>query len=223
MSIQHWPEAERPRERLLAQGPAALSDAELIAILLRQGTRGVDAVSLARRLLQSSGGIHSLLVQSSVWFTAQPGLGQASYAQLQAACELGRRFLTPPSRLSTPITHPHTTREILRGWLTGYEREAFACLFLDNRHRLISREVLFLGTLNAATVHPREIVKRALSYNAAAVILAHNHPSGIAEPSAADRAITREIANALTLIEVRLLDHFVVGDDIISFAERGLL
>lgn len=223
MSIQHWPEAERPRERLLAQGPAALSDAELIAILLRQGTRGTDAVSLARRLLQSSGSIHALLTQSSAWFTAQPGLGFAGYAQLQAACELGRRFLAPPSRLSTPITHPHATRELLRGWLTGYERETFACLFLDNRHRIIAREVLFLGTINAATVHPREIVKRALTHNAAAVILAHNHPSGVAEPSAADRAITREIGNALTLIDVRLLDHFVVGDDIVSFAERGLL
>lgn len=222
-TIKQWPAGERPRERLLAQGPAALSDAELLAIFLRSGTRQRDAVSLARDVLRNAGGVRGLFQQPLRWFTAQHGLGPARYALLQAAGELVRRQLASDGALSQPLTSPAQTRDFLRIWLRPLQREVFACLFLDNRHRVIARELMFLGSINSATVHPREVVRRALDHNAAAVILAHNHPSGVAEPSSADRAITRELAQALALIEVRVLDHFVVGDEVVSFAERGLL
>ncbi|MCP5143245.1 MAG: DNA repair protein RadC [Gammaproteobacteria bacterium] len=223
MSIKHWPLHERPRERLLACGAAALSDAELLAILIRSGTRGRDAVAMAREVLTVAGGLTGLLQRPLDWHKNQSGLGLSSFAALQAANELMRRQLGEVREPGAAFVSPQSTRTYLRAWLGVMQREVFACLFLDNRHRLLAREILFLGSINSATVHPREVVKRALGHNAAAVILAHNHPSGVAEPSAADRAITRELVQALALVEVRVLDHFVVGDEVTSFAERGLL
>jgi DNA repair protein RadC len=223
MSIKDWPTAERPRERLLESGAEALSDAELLAIFLRSGTRGRDAVTLARDALLRAGGLRALCSQPLAWFKDQHGFGVLAFVQLKAATELVRRCLAPVTAGSSPLTSPAETYRFLRTWLGHQQREVFACLFLDNRHRVLAREILFAGSINCATVHPREVVKRALGHNAAAVILAHNHPSGISEPSSADRAITRELKDALALVEVRLLDHLVVGEDVVSFAERGLL
>jgi len=224
MAISDWPEAERPREKLLARGPQALSDAELLAIFLRTGTAGKTAVDLARELLTRFGGLRPLLTADVDTMCDAPGLGPAKYAQLAAALEMGRRHLGEKLTRGTALESTADTRRYLESRLRDLPYEVFCCLFLDNRHRVLAFEELFRGTLNGTAVYPREIVKRALSHNAAAVILVHNHPSGVAEPSRADETLTDRLKEALTLVDVRLLDHLVVGDgEMVSFSERGLL
>lgn len=224
MSILDWPVAERPRERLLAQGPEALSDAELLAIFLRTGCRGLSAVDLARDLLNRFGGLRDLLSCDFDTFIDTPGLGPAKYTQLKAVMEIARRHLRSELDRDTALSNPIATRAYLKAWLRDQPHEVFAGVFLDNCHRVIATEALFNGTIDGTSVHPREVVRRCLSLNAAAVIFAHNHPSGVAEPSAADRHITRRLRGALALIDVRVIDHFVIGDgEEVSFAERGWL
>lgn len=224
MSITSWPSSERPREKLLQRGTAALSDAELLAIFLRTGVTGKSAVDLARELLAHYNGLRGLLEADQHSLCRHKGLGESKYVHLQAGLELGRRYLAATLERNDVLTSPADTRNFLRARLRGYPHEVFACLFLDNRHRIISFDELFTGTIDSASVHPREVVRRALKHNAAAVILAHNHPSGIAEPSRSDEAITRRLSEALALIDVRVLDHLVIGDsEAVSFAERGLL
>jgi DNA repair protein RadC len=224
VTIRDWPAGERPREKLLARGPGALSDAELLAIFLRTGAHGKTAVDLARELLQAWGGLRPLLEAERRPFCAMHGLGEAKYAQLQAVLEMARRHLQEQLQRETALDNPDTTRRYLLSRLRHHQHEVFACLFLDNRHRIICFEELFHGTIDGASVHPREVVKRALYHNAAAVILAHNHPSGIAEPSRADIQITRRLVEALALVDIRVLDHLVIGDaEGVSLAERGQL
>jgi DNA repair protein RadC len=224
MAISDWPEAERPREKLLSLGPQALSDAELLAIFLRTGIAGCNAVELARRLMHEYGGLRKLLEADRNRFCATKGLGNAKYAQLQAVLELARRHLAENLMRSDALKNPTETRRYLTARLRDYPYEVFACLFLDTRHRVISYEELFRGTIDGASVHPREVVRRALQHNAAAVILAHNHPSGVAEPSEADRRITARLKDALALVDIRVLDHVVIGDQLAtSLAERGLI
>ncbi len=224
MTIKDWPAYERPRERLLACGPAALTDAELLALLLRRGVAGRDAVTFARELLQTTRGLRRLLELPFATFTALRGLGPARYAELHAALELSRRYLREGLARSGAIGGPDGAKEYLLAQFKSLQREVFGCLFLDTRHQLIAFEILFYGTLDATTVHPREVLKRVLELNAAAVILAHNHPSGIAEPSAADRVLTQRLREALALIDVKVLDHIVAGDRAaVSFADRGWL
>lgn len=224
MAITDWPAEERPREKLIQRGASALSDAELLAIFLRTGVRGVTAVDLARQLLAQFGGLRELLQADLTGFTRHAGLGAAKYAQLQAVLEMGRRHLWQRLERGEPLTSPAATRQYLSARLRDYAFEVFACLFLDNRHRVLAFEELFRGTIDGASVYPREVVRRALYHNAAAVILAHNHPSGVAEPSRSDQHLTDRLRDALLLIDVRVLDHFVVGDgEPVSFAERGLL
>ncbi len=224
MAITDWPLAERPREKLLEQGAEALSDAELLAIFLRTGIAGTDAVSLARQLLQHFGGLKPLLAASQTEFCQARGLGEAKYVQLQAVLELSRRFLQQQLQRETVFSEPELVRKYLSHLLSHEQREVFMVLYLDNQHRMICAEPLFQGTIDASPVYPRIVVQRALKHNAAAVILAHNHPSGVAEPSRADRAITERLTQAMALVDIRVLDHFVVGDaEVVSFAERGWL
>ncbi|MGH8529417.1 MAG: RadC family protein [Nevskiales bacterium] len=224
MSIRDWPPGERPREKLLEKGAAALSDAELLAIFLRTGVAGQSAVDLARSLLQQFGGLRQLLEADREQFSAVKGLGTAKFAQLQAVLEMAQRHLLAQLARSDALKHPAAVRDYLQSRLRHLPHESFACLYLDNQHQVIGFEELFRGTLSGASVYPREVVKSALKHNAAAVILAHNHPSGIAEPSAADRQLTRQLQDALALVEIRVLDHFVIGDGpAVSFAERGWL
>lgn len=224
MAITDWPLAERPREKLLVQGPEALSDAELLAIFLRVGIAGMDAVTLARQLLQHFGGLKPLLAASQTEFCQARGLGEAKYVQLQAVLELSRRFLQQQLQRDTVFSEPELVRKYLSHLLSHEQREVFMVLYLDNQHRMICAEPLFQGTIDASPVYPRIVVQRALKHNAAAVILAHNHPSGVAEPSRADRAITERLTQAMALVDIRILDHFVVGDaEVVSFAERGWL
>lgn len=222
MSIAHWPQAERPREKLLLRGPAALSDAELLAIFLRTGCAGKSAVDLARELLSEFGGLRPLLEASQSEFCRGQGLGSAKYAQLQAVLEMARRHLSASLEAGDSLTSPDLVRRYLSAQLRHRTHEVFAVLFLDNQNRLRAFDELFQGTIDGASVYPREVVKRALAHNAAAVILAHNHPSGVAEPSQSDRRITQRLQQALDLVGVRVLDHMVVGDgEVVSFAERG--
>ncbi len=224
MAITDWPADERPREKLIARGPGALSDAELLAIFLRTGVAGKTALDLARELLMDFGGLRALLEAGPDRVCRRRGLGRAKYVLLQASLELGRRYLAERLSRVDILINPQATRDYLMARLRNHPQEVFACLFLDNRHRVISFDEMFFGTINGASVHPREVVRRAMSHNAAAVILAHNHPSGIAEPSQADERITRRLKDALELVDVRTLDHFVIGDgEAVSFAERGLL
>jgi DNA repair protein RadC len=224
MAIRDWPSEERPREKLLDKGAGALSDAELLAILLRTGIAGHSAVDLAREILTSFRSLRRLIAADRARFCAHPGLGPARYAELQAAAEISRRQLAESLRAGPSMASPRATGEFLRAKLRDLEHEVFCCLFLDNRHRLIQFEELFRGTIDGASVHPREIVKLALQRNCAAVIIAHNHPSGIAEPSRADELITQRVKEALALVDIRLLDHIIVGDGAsVSLAERGLL
>ena len=224
MAISDWPLQERPRERLLAQGPAALADAELLAILLRTGVKGMSAVDLARQLLGRFGSISALLQSGPAGFGALPGLGSAKLAQLKAALELARRALKEEMSSRDALTSPRAVRDYLRLALAGREHEVFVVLLLDAQHRVIACEELFRGTLTQTSVYPREVVKCALGQNAAAVIFAHNHPSGIAEPSHADEILTRSLKSALALVDIQVLDHFIVaGSRTMSFAERGLL
>jgi len=224
MAITDWPAGERPREKLLAQGASALSDAELLAIFLRTGTPGKSALDLARELIERFGGLRPLLAAGQKEFCSAPGLGNAKYAQLQAVLEMAHRCLGEELARSDVLTSPDQTRRYLGLRLQSYPYEVFGCLFLDNRHRVLAFEELFRGTIDGASVHPREVVRRALHHNAAALILAHNHPSGVAEPSRADEQITRRLAESLALIDVRVLDHVVIGQgESVSMAERGLL
>lgn len=224
MAISDWPAAERPREKLLQRGPASLSDAELLAIFLRTGVAGKSAIDLARELLGHFGGLRPLLEAEQQTFCRAKGLGEAKYVQLQACLELSRRHLLSTLQRGDALTSPADTRRFLSARLRHRHQEVFACLFLDNRHRVLEFEELFFGTVDGASVHPREVVRRCIAHNAAAVILAHNHPSGVAEPSRADEQITGRLRQALELVDVRLLDHMVVGDsEIISLAERGLI
>ena len=224
MSIKNWPASERPREKLLDNGASALSDAELLAIFLRHGTRGRTAVDVARELLTVFGSLGGILSAGPEQFCAHPGMGPGRYVQIKAVLELAQRHMREKLERSDALTSSELTREYLRARMRDYQREVFTCLYLDNQHRVVALEELFHGTIDGAAVYPREVVKRCLHNNAAAVIFAHNHPSGIAEPSQADIAITRRLTQALNTIDVRVLDHMVVGDsEVVSFAERGLL
>lgn len=223
MAIRDWPEGERPREKLLMLGADRLSDAELLAVFLRTGVAGSSAVDLARALIQRFGGLRGLLAADRASFGAARGLGDAKYAQLQAVVELSRRHLAEGLQRGDALADPAHTARYLQARLRDEARELFGLLLLDNRHRVLAFEVLSRGTIDAAAVYPREVVKTALAHNAAAVILAHNHPSGVAEPSAADRDLTERLVTALRSVEIRVLDHFVVGEECVSFAERGWL
>ena len=225
MPITDWPDAERPREKLIAKGPQFLSDAELLAIFLRTGIKGKTAVDLARDLLKDFGSLQALLESDFKRFEKSKGLGMAKYAQLQAVLEMAKRHLRESLQRGDALTSPDLTRQFLTTQIRGYQHEVFACLLLDNQHRVIGFQELFRGTIDSASVYPREVVKSALAFNAAAVIFAHNHPSGVAEPSEADRMITQRLKQALNLIDIRVLDHFIIGDGdtAYSFAENGLL
>jgi DNA repair protein RadC len=226
MAIRDWPAAERPRERLAEQGAAALSDAELLAIFLRVGVRGKSAVDLARDLLASfDGDLASLAAASTKELSRLPGIGPAKAAQLAATLELARRALAGSLKVKDALASPQAVRDWLRLSLGNLQHEAFVALWLDAQNRLIASEELFRGTLTQTSVYPREVIKRALAHNAGAVILAHNHPSGLAEPSRADEVLTSSLKQALDLIDVKLLDHFIVAGSAepLSFAERGLI
>lgn len=224
MSIRDWPEGERPREKLLQRGPQALSDAELLAIFLRTGVAGKSAVDLARELVARFGGLRGLLRADQTQFCAAKGLGEAKYVQLQAVLEIARRHLGEALAEPQGLRDPGQAKAFLRARLRDLDHEAFAALFLDTQHRVLAFEVLARGTLNSASVYPREVVKSALRHNAGALIFAHNHPSGVAEPSQADRALTTRLKDALGLVDIRVLDHFVIGEgEPVSFAERGWL
>ncbi|HVW63903.1 MAG TPA: DNA repair protein RadC [Nitrosospira sp.] len=224
MGISDWPESERPREKLLKNGSRNLSDSELLAIFLRTGMSGKSAVDLARELLQRFGGLTGMFAADQSDFCQVPGMGPAKYAQLQAVLELARRALEEELKNSDILSSPKSVREYLRLSLQGKQHEVFVGIFLDAQNRIIAAEELSKGTLTQASVYPREIVKRALHHNAAAMIFAHNHPSGLAEPSQADEVLTRSLKQSLALVDVKVLDHFVVGSDsAMSFAERGLI
>ncbi|MCX8017294.1 MAG: DNA repair protein RadC [Rhodocyclaceae bacterium] len=225
MAISDWPDDERPRERLFKLGPAALSDAELLAIFLRVGVKGASAVDLARTLLGRFGSLNRLFAATPAELTRVKGIGAAKAAQLAATLELARRGLAESLRERPVFSHPAAVRDWLRLKLAPLQHEVFIALWLDAHHRLIADEELARGTLTQTSVYPREVVKRALAANAAAVILAHNHPSGLAEPSSADKLLTHSLKNALALIDVRLADHFVVAGHAppLSFAECGWL
>ncbi|MBS0372374.1 MAG: DNA repair protein RadC [Proteobacteria bacterium] len=224
MAITDWPADERPRERLLAHGATALSDAELLALFLRVGIRGKSAVDLARELLKHFGGLSALCSASASAFSAIPGMGPAKYAQLQAVLELSRRALGEEMAHRDVLDSPTAVRDWLRLKLGQLPHEVFMILLLDAQNRVMGSEELFRGTLTQTSVYPREVVKLVLQRNAAAVILAHNHPSGVSEPSQADQALTRSLSRALSLVDVRVLDHFIVAGNTppLSFAERGL-
>jgi DNA repair protein RadC len=224
MSIKHWPACDRPREKLLAQGASHLSDTELLAIFLRTGCAGKSAVDLARELLTRFGSLRALLDAQQSEFCSAHGLGLAKYAQLQAVMEISRRHMAEQLTREHVFSSVNQVRHFLTAQLRHKAHEVFAALFLDNQHRLLLYKELFQGTIDGASVYPREVVKQVLKINAAAVIFAHNHPSGVAEPSQADRHITQQLRDALALVEVRVLDHFVVGEgEVTSFAERGWL
>lgn len=224
MRIKDWPEGERPREKLLRLGASKLSDAELLALIIRAGSKGCSALDIARALLVQFGNLSLILSASEEEFCRSAGLGRVSYVQLQAMLELSQRHMFEQLEERDALTSSELTRQYLRARLSHYEHEVFACLYLDNQHRVVKLEELFSGTIDGAAVYPREVVKRCLHNNAAAVIFAHNHPSGIAEPSQADIGITARLKAALNTIDVRVLDHIVVGRcEAVSFAERGLL
>ena len=219
MSIRDWPHDERPRDKLIARGGAALSDAELLAVFIGSGSRGQDAIEAGRALLAGAGGLKSLLDSPR-----SGGVGAVAWCRLVAALELGRRYLDAEMKTALTLADPGATGRYIKSRLCAYPYEVFACLFLDNRYRVLAFEELFRGSIGGASVHPREVVRRCIAHNAAAVILAHNHPSGTPEPSQADRTITLRLRDALGLVDVRVLDHIIVGDGApISLAERGWL
>jgi DNA repair protein RadC len=221
MGISDWPQGERPRERLLANGAAALSDAELLAVVLRTGIRGKSAVELGRDLLQRFEGIAGIFAAD---LSGVKGLGPAKRAQFEAAMELAKRSMNEGLKQNDALTSPGAVRDFLRLTLSRREHEVFICVWLDAQHRVIECEESFHGTLTHTSVYPREIVKAGLRRNAAAVIFAHNHPSGAAQPSRADELLTRNLKDALGLVDIKVLDHFIIaGRQAISFAERGLL
>jgi len=222
MSITDWPEQERPREKLLSRGAESLSDAELLAIFLRTGTKGLSAVDLARKLLLQFGSLNTLMHADQAEFCSGHGLGQAKYVQLQGVLEMSRRYLHESISTKNVLNNPNETKQFLQSQLAYQQREVFACLFLDNKHHVISFDTLFFGTIDGASVHPREVVKSTLKHNAAAVIFAHNHPSGDPQPSQADINITQQLIQALKLIDVRVLDHIIIGQgSTCSLAEMG--
>ncbi|ATD07953.1 DNA repair protein RadC [Pseudoalteromonas piscicida] len=224
MQISALPKSARPRERLIEHGPEALSNAELLAIFLRTGIKGLNAIELAESLLQEQQTLQRLFNASLEEFSALKGLGVAKYTQLQAVLELSRRYLKEECLRETVFQNPTAVRDYLSAQLRGLGHEVFMVLYLDNQNRLIKDEVLFHGTINAASVYPREVVKAALKYHSAAVIFAHNHPSGVAEPSEADKLITKKLQQGLALVDINVLDHLIVaGSHCISFAERGLI
>lgn len=224
MAIRDWPAGEGPREKLLEHGAGVLSDAELLAVVLRTGCAGASALDVARALLRRAGDLSGVLAMDGAGLAQEPGVGTGKYAQLQAALELARRSVEQQLRHRDVMSSPRRTRLFLQHHLAARSREVFTCLFLDSQHRLLRCEDLFLGTLDGAAVYPREVAVRALQYRAAAVILAHNHPSGIAEPSGADRRITERLQAALGLLDIRVLDHVIIGrGHAFSFAEQGLL
>jgi DNA repair protein RadC len=224
MAITDWPEGERPREKLLQQGVGVLSDAELLAIFLRMGVVGKSAVDLARDLLTRFGSLNGIFAASLESLTAVSGIGSSKYAQLQAIFEMSRRALAEEMQTRDVLGSPSQVRDYLCLKLGSLHREVFMVLFLDAQNRVLAQEEMFSGTLTQTSVYPREVVKRALHYNAASVIFAHNHPSGVAEQSRADELLTTALKQALALVDVRVLDHFVVaGNTTLSFAERGLL
>lgn len=224
MAISDWPESERPREKLLKNGAAHLSDAELLAIFLRTGMAGKSAVDLARELLTGFNGLTGLFCADQNAFCQVPGMGPAKYAQLQAVLEMARRALEERIRSGDAMSSPGSVRDYLRLSLQGKKHEIFMGIFLDAQNRAITTEELFRGTLTQTSVYPREVVKRALHHNAASIIFAHNHPSGIAEPSQADEILTQSLKQALALVDVKVLDHFIIdGETAMSFAEHGLI
>jgi len=224
MAITDWPEGERPREKLLQKGAASLSDAELLAIFLRTGMKGKSAVDLARELLTRFGNLTQLVAASEAEFCETKGMGQAKFVQMQAVLELSRRALKEEIQRGDALNSPRAVRDYLQLLLGVRQQEVFLVLFLDTQHRVIASEEMFHGTLSQTSVYPREVVKRALAHNSAAVILAHNHPSGVAEPSQSDQLLTGALKQALALVDVRVLDHFVVAaGQTLSFAEKGLI
>ena len=224
MAIRDWPEDTRPREKLLKRGAATLTDAELVAVFLRTGVVGKSAVDLGRELIGRFGSLGGLCRADKKAACEAPGVGEAKYALLQAVMEMARRTLVEDMQVGDALTSPTAVRDYLRLILRSKEYEVFCCVYLDAQNRVIAVEELFHGTLTQTSVYPREIIKRALAHNAAALILAHNHPSGVAEPSPADHALTRKLAEALALVDVRVLDHFIVaGASSLSFMESGHL
>jgi DNA repair protein RadC len=224
MSILNWLPSERPREKLMEHGAQMLSNAELLALMFGTGNRGGTAVDLAHQLLAQFGSLRALLCADRQQAMAGPGLGPARYCMLQAALELARRHYRETLTVGPALDSPETARAFLLAQLRDRPYEVFCCMHLDARHRLIAFEEMFRGTIDGASVHPREVVRQALARNSAAVILAHNHPSGVAEPSQADELITQRLRDALALVDVRVLDHLIVGGDrCMSFAESGLL
>ena len=222
MGINHWPEDQRPRERLIRQGAQVLSDAELLSVFLRVGVRGKSAVDLGREMLQEFGSLRSLFAANLQDFSKVHGLGSAKFAQLQAVLELAKRSISEELQISSSLSSPQAVKQFLQLQIGNKQYESFTVLFLDVKNRLISAQELFRGSLSHASVYPREVVKTALSYNAASLILAHNHPSGSTEPSQADLSLTQTLKSALALVDIRVLDHFIVtNNQIYSFAENG--
>ena len=223
MAITDWAIEDRPREKLLQRGAEVLSDAELLAIFLRTGIKGKSAVDLAKDLLNDSGGLNALLGATQERFCQHKGLGQAKFVQMKAVVEMSRRYLNEKMRHGDVLLNASAVEDYLKMQLRNYPYEVFCCIFLDTKHRVIEFEELFQGTIDSASVHPREVIRRVIHHNAAAVIFSHNHPSGVAEPSQADQRITETLKQALSFLDVRVLDHFVVGDEVVSFAQRGLI
>jgi DNA repair protein RadC len=222
VGIKHWPASERPREKLLQGGPRTLSDGELIALLLGSGFGDADALELARGLLERYAGLHGLFSAAPTALGRCKGLGPARIARLHAAIEIGRRYLAAPAADRLALKAPQEAARVFQARLADLPHEVFGCLYLDTRHRVIAFEELFRGTVDGATVYPREVLKRALHHNASSVIVGHNHPSGVSEPSEADRSITLKLSKALSLVDVRLLDHLIVSrGGHVSLAERG--
>jgi DNA repair protein RadC len=224
MTINQWPLSERPREKLLEHGAKYLTNAELIAIFLRTGIRGKTALDLARELLTELGGLKKIFTVDPNHFYQKSGIGKAKFAMLKAALELGKRYLEEDLTPGEALPDSQTTKRFLSSRLKSYSNEVFACLFLDNHHRILAFEELFHGTLTEANIYPREIVKRCLAHNAAKIILAHNHPSGNPDPSQSDCEITAMLKTSLEILDVLVIDHIVVGHtDCVSLAELGLI
>ena len=224
MPFTNWRESERPREKLLLNGADALSDAELIAIFLRTGIKGTDAVALAQKLLRHFGSLHSLFAADLTQLQEVKGMGQAKYVQFQATLELSKRYFSEKMHREPTLDSPNAVKTYLHRLLRDEAYEQFVLVHLDNQHRVIKSETLFKGTIDSAAVYPRVVVDSVIKNRAAAVIFAHNHPSGVSEPSRSDIVLTERLKDALALIDVRTLDHFIVGrTDVVSFAERGLI
>lgn len=224
MAITDWPEDQRPRERLIKVGAAALSDAELLAVFLRTGVTGKSAVDLGREMIQHFGSLAALFSATVQEFSTIHGLGSAKYAQLQAVLELAKRAIHEELQQNSSLSSPQAVKNYLQLLIGNKEYESFAILFLDTKNRLIASEELFRGTLNHASVYPREVIKQSLLHNAASIIIAHNHPSGTCDPSDADINLTNTLKQALTLVDIRLLDHFIIASPkVFSFAEHGLI